>query len=209
MITLEVRQYFSERAQQIKQQYDGSDKSVHLDFMRGCVGQDALVNKDWFDPGGGFGHISNALIEEFNAKSVVLMEPVKEMVNIGKIAFPNEKIAWVDGSLPEMTPDLKNKKEAFDFVVMTGVWHYLSKGQQFMTLMNLAPMIKSDGHIFNLYPYPPSREGQYSVSEKATREVIESTKFDIAHFEERPYNVPANKQGAQNSKMMAFDLVLA
>lgn len=97
---------------------------------------------DILDAGSGAGQNAAALaMLGFN---VTAIEPMSEFLNAAKSTYKNDSIKWLRGSLPHLAC-LSSMSEAFDFVLINGVWHHLDDREREEAIIRLSTLIRKKG----------------------------------------------------------------
>ncbi len=73
--------------------------------------------------------------------SVTAIEPVAAFRDAGLRLHSPLKIEWIDDSLPELFK-MASRKESFDLVLVSAVWHHLAPVEQIRAMSRIAPLLK-------------------------------------------------------------------
>jgi SAM-dependent methyltransferase len=90
---------------------------------------------------------------------VTAVEPTDELRIPAMALYPSPAIAWLDDSLPELSV-LTARGEAFDLILLTGVWMHLDEAERARAMPRIAARLAPGGRlILSLRhgPIPPGR----------------------------------------------------
>jgi 2-polyprenyl-3-methyl-5-hydroxy-6-metoxy-1,4-benzoquinol methylase len=78
---------------------------------------------------------------------VVAIEPLPEFLETAKGLFCSPNIQWVNDALPELNtlPDTDN--EAFDFILISAVWHHLDEIEREAAIQRITGLVSKGGII--------------------------------------------------------------
>ena len=96
------------------------------------------------DVGSGPGHDAAAFAEM--GHRVVAVEPTRELRVAATALYPSPLIEWVDDSLPSLNSILM-RGEAFDLIMISGVWMHLDQLQRRSAMPVVASMLAAHGSL--------------------------------------------------------------
>lgn len=113
-------------------------EKINSDFLQFLPQAPARV----LDAGSGVGQNSSALAKR--GYSVVSVEPLNDFHQIAKSKYQDLNIRWVNDSLPKLEK-VDGCEGLFDFVLIDGVWHHLSKEERRECIQRLAEIVSVGG----------------------------------------------------------------
>ena len=112
---------------------------INADFLQFLPEAPARV----LDAGSGIGQNSAALAKK--GYTVVAVEPLNAFLRIAKTQYPKLNITWLNDSLPTLEK-IDVGTDLFDFVLLDGVWHHLSRTERRQCIQRLA-VIRAVGGV--------------------------------------------------------------
>lgn len=97
------------------------------------------------DVGSGIGRDAAVLAEM--GHTVVAVEPTREFLSVAQSLY-GTSIEWIDDSLP-LLQSLEDRKEGFDFALVSAVWHHIDQDERRIALTRIADLLRPTG-IFAL-----------------------------------------------------------
>lgn len=94
------------------------------------------------DAGAGPGQNSAALARL--DYQVVAVEPLQAFLDIAQSTFTDLDITWIRDSLPRLEK-LDSNEDAFDFILLDGVWHHLDSGEREECIRRLSGLMATGG----------------------------------------------------------------
>lgn len=113
---------------------------INQDFLPFLPSSGASI----LDAGCGVGQNAAAL-SDIGFK-VTAVEPLAEFLQLAKQQYAQHKVNWVHDSLPALK-QLETFNNAFDFILMDGVWHHLETDERQQTICRLAELLKPQGML--------------------------------------------------------------
>lgn len=113
-------------------------ENINSDFLQFLPQTPARV----LDAGSGVGQNSAALAKR--GYSVVSVEPLNDFQQIARAKYQDLNISWLNDSLPKLEK-IDDSAGGFDFVLIDGVWHHLSKEERIECIRRLAEIVNVDG----------------------------------------------------------------
>jgi len=101
---------------------------------------------------------------------VTAVEPVAALREAGRGLHPSPHIEWIDDSLPELAR-IAARTEAYDLVLMSGVWQHLDPGERAAAMAAILPLMKPGAMLVMSVRHGPPPEGRRSF-EVADEETI-------------------------------------
>ena len=117
-------------------------ENLHRPYLEFIPTQSSRI----LDVGAGVGRDASVLASM--GHEVVAVEPVPEFLEAAKKFHDSAKIQWVNDSLPDLKR-LGEKKDQFDFILASAVWHHLNESERVNSFRRIAELIRS-GSIFAL-----------------------------------------------------------
>ena len=112
---------------------------------------------------------------------LVAVEPVDEFRHAGMALHKSNKIAWLNDRLPHLS-QLRERKQRFDRVLLTAVWHHLHDPQRCAALPILAELTAPDEMLIMSLRHGPGASGRqvYPVHPEHTIREASRTGFRLA-----------------------------
>ena len=92
---------------------------------------------------------------------VTAVEPVDEMSEQATNLAGAEHVEWINDHLPTLT---KLQGRAFDFVLLSGVWHHLTDAARPIAFARLASLLRPEGRLAISLRIGPDTDGKTNVA---------------------------------------------
>ena len=170
-----VINHFNTQKDQLVEMYDKIDRSHVVEPILPFMQADNKPDGNpllCLDIGAGGGHDAHFFATTFNMK-VLAIDPSADLLQTGIDQFPHPNIDWRVDHLPQLMECDDHEGKA-DFILLSAVWQYLAPDERTGALKRLHDLLKPGGHMLILYPTPPSRELQQSISEQTFKDELKS-----------------------------------
>ena len=168
--------FYNNQVQEIAPQYLSlSFNQVHGHWAHYLPTILAKPNATILDVGAGVGrdasHIAKLISDinhDNNVTRVYAVEPAIEMLKVGQSTTQNQKVQWIQDSLP--TLDKTTRLEiSFDLILLSAVWMHVPPGQRIRAMRKLANLLKPGGKIiislkFGMTQQEQQQRQMYDVS---------------------------------------------
>jgi SAM-dependent methyltransferase len=123
---------------------------------------------DVLDIGAGTGRDAAALAER--GHRVVAVEPTEAMRERAKATHPDDRITWLDDSLPDLAV-VTGRGERFDVVMMTAVWMHLDEAERRRAMLAVAALMRPGGVLSMTVRHGPVPAGRrmFEISAEETK----------------------------------------
>ena len=91
--------------------------------------------------------------------NVTAVEPATKLRDLASKLHPNERITWLNDSLPSLSR-LRTSNKQFDFILLSAVWMHLAPGERAESLASINELLSNQGKIaitLRIGPEIPSR----------------------------------------------------
>lgn len=136
---------------------------------------------------------------------VTAIEPTDAFRSAGREKHPSS-IQWIDDSLPELAL-LRDYQDAFDIIMMDGVWMHLDERERPRAMEQVARLLKPGGRVFISLRHGPVPQGRimFDVSSNETTELAQHHGLKmLACLHEQSLQLENRKAGVTWSKL-AFE----
>ncbi|MEM7739778.1 MAG: class I SAM-dependent methyltransferase [Pseudomonadota bacterium] len=181
---------YHQAAEKIAERYDAIDPTHHANPAFGCLPTDP---SHVLDVGAGTGRVAAWLCAQ--GHRVTAIEPADGLRTFGMARRGGQPIRWLDGALPELTP-LGNGNNAFDAVIMIGVWHHVPTDMRASAIQRLGSLLVPGGRILASLrhgPTAPDRPG-FPASADEMSDLAERQGIRCIYRAEAPSIQPGNKK---------------
>lgn len=179
------------------------ESSLALDFSKVC--------KDFMeylpptparilDAGAGVGQNAAALADM--GYRVTAVEPTPEFLDVAKARFSTRSVTWLSGSLPML--DELEATACFDFILVDGVWHHLSKSERSQSLAKFASILSRRGRCAISLRNGPAGLGTcvYPTDVDETIEQAVRHGFDCIFSVQNQPSLMPNKEGVTWARLV-------
>jgi SAM-dependent methyltransferase len=183
-------------------------KLPFVDLHRGVLHLIPARPSKILDVGSGPGHDAAAFAEM--GHRVLAVEPTRELRDPAKVLYPSPLIEWVDDSLPDLQ-SIRIRGEAFDLVMISGVWMHLDQSQRRAAMPVVASVLAAQGSLIMSLRHGAVPRGRrmFEVTAEETIELandaglrpIVNLQTDSVH--------PANRAAGVRWTRLAFNVVRA
>jgi SAM-dependent methyltransferase len=113
---------------------------------------------------------------------VVAVEPTDALREGARLLHPSPSIEWVDDGLPNLS-GLRARNQAFDLVMMTGVWMHLDADERRRAMPIVASLVRSGGVLIMSLRHGPVPAGRrmFEVTGRETIGLAEQQGLRPAH----------------------------
>ena len=134
------------------------------------------------DLGAGTGNIGAWLVRR--GASVLCVEPVQAFRDAGKELHPSTDLIWLDDQLPDLSQILA-RQEAFDIVLLSGVWHHLTANERKIALPGIRQLTADSSRLILSLRHGPGVPDRpaYPVPPEETISLAEAQGFRLIHRE--------------------------
>ena len=169
---------------------------INADFLPWLPSKPAHI----LDAGAGVGQNAAALAEL--GHTLVAVEPLAAFIERGKQHFTHSKIHWLCDSLPALEQLTSN--QAFDFILLDGVWHHLSPTERRDCINRFAGLMRPAARLAITLRKGPAGLGTH-VFDTSSRELIalgkENGLMPVFIKENQPSQMP-NKEAVSWSRVV-------
>jgi len=94
-------------------------------------------------------------------QQVLAVEPVAALRKAGMQLHQSENIEWIDDYLPDLSAT-KRRREVFDLVLLSAVWHHLNAEQRWRALPNIRGLMSAGGVLVVSLRHGPAAPNRVS-----------------------------------------------
>jgi SAM-dependent methyltransferase len=136
---------------------------------------------------------------------VLAVEPVEALRRAGIALHPSERITWMEDRLPEL-PAVRGRAEAFDLILLSGVWQHLDAEARGRAVPVLAALTARGGLLLMSLRHGPGAPGRpcFECSPEETIEQAASAGLTLAARRAAASIQAANRAAGVHWTWLAF-----
>jgi len=136
---------------------------------------------------------------------VTAVEPVAAFRDACNRLHPSLQVKWINDSLPDLAK-IASRKEFFDLVLVSAVWHHLAPEERITAMSRIAPLMKPGATLVISIRHgsSPANRRVFAVSARETIDLAQSNSLRLIGEAQTPSQQLLNRQAGVTWTWLVF-----